>query len=121
MGHFAKVVNNKVVQVIAAESQEFVDSLPKLDELNKYPSKWIQTSYNTKGGVHLLGGTPLRKNFASVGAIYDEARDAFYRPQPYTSWILNEDTCQWEAPIAKPASGLWDWDEENQQWIEVTL
>ena len=121
MGHFAKIVNNKVVQVIAADTQEFVDSLPKTNELNMYPSKWIQTSYNTQGGVHLLGGTPLRKNFAWVGAEYDEVRDAFYKSQPYDSWTLNENTCYWEAPIARPEDGLWNWDEANQVWVEISL
>ena len=78
-----------------------------------------RTSYNTKGGVHQLGGTPFRKNYAGVGHIYDPVRDAFYTPQPYDSWTLNEDTCQWGAPVAYPSDGqLYQWDEETQNWIE---
>ena len=78
---------------------------------------WKQTSYNTIGGVHKLGGTPLRKNHAGIGHTYDEDRDAFIAPKPYPSWILNETTCQWEAPVIKPDDdNNYIWNEENQQW-----
>ena len=114
MGNFAKVDQGKVIQVIVAESDffnTFVDSSP---------GEWIQTSYNTRGGVHLNGGTPLRKNFAAVGMIYDGVKDAFYWPQPYSSWTLNEDTCQWEAPTPRPNNGkMYGWNESTTSWVEV--
>jgi len=115
MAHFAKVNNGIVVQVIVAEPeffQTFVDTSP---------GEWIQTSYNTKGGVHLLGGTPLRKNYAGIGFTYDKERDAFIPPKPFSSWILDEGTCLWNAPVALPNDGKqYQWDEQQQQWIEVT-
>jgi hypothetical protein len=115
MSHFAKVNNGTVVQVIVAEPEffnTFVDSSP---------GEWIQTSYNTYGGVHTLGGTPLRKNFASIGYIYDSQRDAFIPPKPFASWLLNEDTCLWSAPVAMPDDGKqYEWNEDTQAWVEVT-
>lgn len=93
MSHFAKVRDGVVVQVIVAEPeffQTFVDSSP---------GEWIQTSYNTRGGVHLNGGIPLRKNFAGVGYTYDRQRDAFIPPKPSASWVFNEETCLWEEPL----------------------
>ena len=90
MGSFAKVENGIVTNVIVAE-QDYIDTLEDKD-------LWIQTSYNTYGGVHLLGGTPLRKNYAGEGYSYDSERDAFIPPKPFASWILNEDTCLWESP-----------------------
>ena len=95
MAHFAKVLDGKVVQVIVAE-QEFIDTF-----VDETPGKWIQTSYNTRGGQHLLGGTPLRKNYAGIGFSYDKTRDAFIPPQVFPSWSLNETTCLWEAPLTK--------------------
>ena len=77
-----------------------------------------RTSYNTKGGVHTLGGTPFRKNYAGVGYIYDPVRDAFYSQQPYPSWILNEDTCYWAAPVAKPEGMEWYWKEDTTEWVD---
>lgn len=115
MGHFAKIENNIVVDVIVAE-QEVIDS-----GLFGDPSKWIQTSYNTFRGTH-PENRPLRKNYAGIGSVYDPIRDAFYRPQPFPSWTLNEDTCVWEAPISRPNDGKrYDWDEDNQTWIEFIL
>lgn len=111
MAHYAKVLNGLVEKVIVAE-EDFFDSF-----VDDSPGKWIQTSYNTYGGQHSLGGTPLRKNYAGVGFTYDENRDAFYAPQPYSSWILNESTCLWEAPVAMPNDGnLYEWNETDQQW-----
>jgi hypothetical protein len=114
MAHFAKVVDGKVSQVIVAEPeffQTFVDSSP---------GEWIQTSYNTRGGEHTLGGTPLRKNYAGIGFTYDRVRDAFIPPQPYASWVLNEDTCLWDAPVAYPDDGkVYSWDEATTNWVEV--
>jgi hypothetical protein len=115
MGHYAKVVDSKVTQVIVAEPDffaTFVDSSP---------GEWIQTSYNTSGGVHVLGGTPLRKNYAGIGHTYDRERDAFIPPQPYASWTLNEDTCLWESPIPYPNDNkAYEWNESTQEWVEIT-
>jgi hypothetical protein len=114
MSHFAKVVNNVVTQVIVAEPEffeTFVDSSP---------GEWIQTSYNTYGNQHVLGGTPLRKNYAGIGFTYDRTLDAFIPPKPFASWILNENTCLWEAPVAYPTDGKdYMWNEETINWEEV--
>jgi hypothetical protein len=83
MSHFAKIINGIVVKVIVSE-QDFINTLTGI---------WVQTSYNTLKGKHILGGIPLRKNYALIGSIYDEIRDAFYSPKQYPSWILNEETC----------------------------
>lgn len=115
MSHFAQIDdNNIVIQVIVAE-QDFIDTGIVGD-----PSRWIQTSYNTIGGVHLQGGTPLRKNYAGVGYSYDPVRDAFIPPKPeYQSWVLNEDTCQWEPPVPYPTDGkIYIWEEALQEWKE---
>jgi len=113
MAHFAKVVDGKVTQVIVAEPeffQTFVDSSP---------GEWIQTSYNTHGGQH-PEGRPLRKNYAGIGFTYDRIKDAFIPPQPFASWLLNEDTCLWEAPVAMPTDDKkYAWDEESVSWKEV--
>jgi len=107
MAHWAKIENSIVTNVIVAE-EDFIKHLE---------GKWIQTSYNTNLGIHSLGGTPLRKNYAGIGYIYDEVRDAFYLPQPHSSWILNEDTCVWEAPIPYPSDGnSYIWNEEILNW-----
>lgn len=114
MAHFAKVLNGKVVNVIVAEP-EFFDTF-----VDSTPGEWIQTSYNTAGGVHALGGTPLRKNYAGVGYIYDSGLDAFIPPKPFHSWLLDEQTCLWYAPTPKPEDGkLYAWDEENKVWVET--
>lgn len=111
MAHFAKILNDKVVQVIVAEP-EFFNTF-----IDITPGEWLQCSYNTVGGEHLLGGEPLRKNFPGVGYSYDKERDAFIPPQPYPSWSLNEDTCLWECPVEKPdTENFYDWNEENQTW-----
>jgi hypothetical protein len=115
MAHYAKVLSGIVTQVIVAEPEffeTFVDSSP---------GEWIQTSYNTFGGQHLLGGTPLRKNFASIGFMYDSVRDAFIAPKPYPSWNLNDETCLWEAPSSIPDDDkVYEWDEPTTSWVEVT-
>jgi len=120
MGHFAKVNNGVVEQVIVAEP-EFFDTF-----VDSSPGQWIQTSYNTRGGVHYGqdgqpdGGVALRKNYAGIGFSYDAQRDAFIPPKPYASWILNEDTCQWEAPAPYPNDGsFYTWNETNQTWDAV--
>jgi hypothetical protein len=100
-----------VEQVIVAEPeffQTFVDSSP---------GQWIQTSYNTHGGIHTLGGTPLRKNYAGIGFNYDSQRDAFIPPKPFASWLLNEETCLWAAPVPYPTDGgEYVWDENTTSW-----
>jgi hypothetical protein len=118
MGHYAKVQNGIVSQVIVAEA-EFFDTF-----VDSSPGQWIQTSYNTKGGVHYGqdgepdGGEPLRKNYAGIGYTYDAARDAFIPPQPFASWTLNETTCLWEAPVAYPDDGnMYIWDEDTTSWV----
>ena len=116
MSHFAKVTDGIVTQVIVAEPEffaTFVDSSP---------GEWIQTSYNTHGGVHATGGTPLRKNYAGIGYTYDRARDAFIPPQPFSSWLLNETTCLWNSPVAYPTDGKqYTWNESSQQWDEIVI
>lgn len=119
MSHFAKVTNGFVVEVIVAE-QDFINTLPN-------PESWVQTSYNTRGGVHYEPNSnipsqdqskALRKNYAGIGFVYDNNRDAFIPPQPYPSWVLNDDTCLWETPIPCPDDGkLYSWDEETLSWV----
>lgn len=117
MSHFAEVSNGVVIQVIVA-TQDFINSLP-----NAF--SWIQTSYNTKGGIHYGpdrnpdGGVALRGNYAGIGYIYDAKNDVFYQPQPYPSWTLNKDIWLWEAPIPSPTGALYRWDEPTKTWIEV--
>jgi len=114
MAHFAKVENGVVTQVIVIE-QDVLNSGNWGD-----PASWIQTSYNTHGGVHSQGGNPLRKNFAGIGHTYDAQRDAFIPQKPYASWVLNETTCLWDAPIAVPVvdGKRFTWDEPTISWIE---
>ena len=115
MAHFAKVNSGIVEQVIVAEP-EFFDTF-----VDSSPGQWLQTSYNTHGGVHTLGGTSLRKNYAGVGFTYDSTRDAFIPPKPYASWTVNEDTCLWDCPVAYPSDGKnYTWNEDTQKWNEVT-
>ena len=114
MSHFAKVTDGKVTQVIVAE-KEFFDTY-----VDSTPGEWIQTSYNTQGGVHKLGGTPLRGNYAGIGYTYDRTNDVFYAPKPYASWVLNNTTWTWEAPVAMPTDGKqYSWDEASVNWVEA--
>jgi len=126
MATFAKIgLNNKVIEVLSVHNNELKDSngveqenigIDFLTKLTGWPI-WKQTSYNTIGGVHKLGGTPLRKNFAGIGHTYDEGRDAFIPPKPFNSWVLNETTCVYNAPVAKPNDGNeYYWNETNQTW-----
>ena len=126
MASFAKIgLNNKVIEVLSVVNEVLHDSngieredigIDFLTKLTGYPL-WKQTSYNTHGGVHNNGGTPLRKNHASIGMTYDETRDAFIAPKTFNSWILNEDTCIWEAPIAMPQDdNIYIWNETNLTW-----
>jgi len=115
MSYFAKINDNNIVeQVIVAESAEWCEA--------NIGGTWLQTSYNTLGGVHNAGGTPLRKNYAGIGYTYDAGRDAFIPPNSYDSWILNEDTCLWEPPVPKPTDGkIYEWDEPTLSWVEIEL
>jgi hypothetical protein len=126
MASFAKIgLNNKVIEVQSVVNEVLHDSngveqeVNGIDFLTKLTgwSIWVQTSYNTIGGVHNNGGTPLRKNHAGIGFTYDEDRDAFIPPKPFNSWVLNEDTCLWEAPVTYPTDGQeYNWNETNQSW-----
>tara|TARA_E500000318_G_C3559006_1_gene212498 strand:- start:257 stop:640 length:384 start_codon:yes stop_codon:yes gene_type:complete len=121
MSHYAKIQNGVVIQVIVAEP-EFFNSF-----VDTSAGEWIQTSYNTRGGVHYQpnSNTPsedqsnaLRKNYAGIGYSYDAERDAFIPPKPYNSWVLNEESCLWEPPIPYPEnSHNYDWNEAEQQWV----
>ena len=119
MSHFAKVVDGKVINVIVAEI-EFFNTF-----VDTSPGEWVQTSYNTKGGVHFDGktgepdnGVPLRGNYAGIGYIYDAINDVFYSPQPYASWTLNKTTWLWEAPVPRPTDGnSYKWNEESKTWV----
>jgi len=131
MASFAKIgLNNKVIEVLSVVNEVLHDSngveqesigIDFLTKLTGYPV-WVKTSYNTKGGVHKLGGTPLRKNHAGIGYTYDETRDAFIPPKSYPSWILNEFTCLWEAPVAYPTDGeFYTWNESTLTWDIVEV
>tara|TARA_R100001224_G_scaffold113644_1_gene99862 strand:+ start:177 stop:554 length:378 start_codon:yes stop_codon:yes gene_type:complete len=121
MAHFAKIGTGSIVEKVevvhndvATTEQAGVDFL---NNLYGTDDTWIQTSYNTYAGEHKLGGTPFRKNYAMVGGRYDQTRDAFIPIQTFESWTLNEDTCQWDPPVAYPTDGqTYDWNETNQTW-----
>ena len=102
---------------------EEIDAIPKVEKDNTvywegYYGGCKRTSYNTKGGVHQLGGTPFRKNYAGVGYIYDPVRDAFYSEQPFASWTLDESTCYWQPPTPRPEKGQWYWKEDTTEWVD---
>lgn len=121
MAHFAKVQDGIVTQVIVAEP-EFFETF-----VDTSPGEWIQTSYNTRGGVHYQPDSnepsadqseALRKNYAGIGFTYDRTRDAFIPPKPFSSWVLDEDTCLWNAPVAYPTDGqAYQWDEDTTNWV----
>ena len=122
MSHYAKIINKEVTEVIVA-SEDYIKT--KVED----KGYWVQTSYNTKGGIHYdQSGNPsadqskaLRKNYAGIGYSYDKDRDAFIPPQPYPSWTLNETSCLWEAPVAMPTDGkMYNWDEDSGSWKEAT-
>jgi hypothetical protein len=118
MAHFAEIdSNNIVVRVIVCEDNEEGQKF-----LSSIGGRWIQTSYNTIGGSHVLGGIPLRKNYAGAGCLYDEQLDAFIPPSPFESWELDESTCLWKAPIDMPNDGNgYTWNEENLEWELVPV
>jgi len=121
MAHFAKLGPGDIVERVEVVSNDIATTeqagVDFLNNLYNTRDVWKQTSYNTKGGVHLNGGTPLRKNYAGIGYSYDQTRDAFIPPKPFQSWTLNETTCLWEAPISKPDDEQsYDWNETTQTW-----
>jgi len=139
MAHFAKLgINSKVigVEVVADADCKNADNIEDeqvgiqfLENIHGWPL-WKQTSYNTQANVHSLGGTPFRKNYAGIGHTYDEDRDAFIPPKPYASWVVNETTCIWEAPVAYPSVIEYgdpakkyeiSWDETNTRWVATDL
>jgi len=133
MASFSKLNSNNIVITVESvvnevlkdsngveQEQLGIDFLKTL--YNEPNAIWKQTSYNTNGNIHSLGGTPFRKNHAGIGYTYDEGRDAFIPPKPYNSWILNEQSCNWEAPISYPTDGQrYTWKEETQSWTLQTI
>jgi hypothetical protein len=131
MASFAKIgLNNKVIEVLSVVNEVLHDSngveqetigIDFLTKLTGYPV-WKQTSYNTHGGVHNNNGISLRKNYAGIGYTYDEDRDAFIPPKPYSSWILNENTCLWQAPVSMPQdNNRYSWNEQTLSWDLTTI
>lgn len=118
MAHFAQLENNVVTKVIVVSNQDILDEHGQESEQkgidfcsNLLGGTWKQTSYNAK----------IRKNYAGIGYTYDEGRDAFIPPKPFDSWLLDEDTCQWKAPVAMPTDGgRYTWNEETTSWDAVT-
>ena len=127
MAHFAEIDENNIVTrvLVVGDDQEHRGQEFLADDLG-LGGTWLKTSYNTQGGVHSLGGTPFRKNYAGIGYSYDSTRDAFIPPQPFPSWTLNEDTCNWVAPVEMPAIDpenpkFYTWNEELVNWEEVVF
>lgn len=128
MAHYALLdENNIVTQVIVGkeENEGGIDWEQRYHEITGQRCK--RTSYNTYGGVHILNGTPFRKNYAGIGYAYNDIRDAFVPPKPFPSWTLNEETCLWDPPVAKPEDSetgnprkRYSWDEITQTWVDVT-
>jgi hypothetical protein len=124
MSHFAEIDDNNIVTRVIVAEQDFIDTGAVGD-----PSKWIQTSYNTRGGVHYGqdgnpdGGEALRKNYAGIGYTYDAGRDAFIPPKPFDSWTLDEETCYWNPPTPMPndITKIWTWNETTQSWDGTDL
>lgn len=127
MAHFAKLDENNVVVWVVVGRDE--DDGKEIQLSDRTGSTYKQTSYNTHGGVHYTAdkqpsadqSKAFRKNFAGIGYTYDSVRDAFIPPKPYASWVLNESTCLWEAPVQEPNDGkYYDWDENSVSWVEIT-
>ena len=121
MAYFAKLGPGNIILTVEPVSNDIATTeqagIDFLNNLYNTRDVWKQTSYNTKGGVHLNGGTPLRKNYAGIGYSYDQTRDAFIPPKPYLSWTLNETTCLWDPPVVYPTDGKrYNWNEETKQW-----
>ena len=128
MAHFAKLGKGNIIERVEVVSNDIATTeqagIDFLQNLYKDRAIWKQTSFNTKGGAHKTGGTPFRKNYATIGGKYDQTRDAFIPPKPFESWILNETTCLWQAPIPEPEltqdqidnNNYYTWNETNQTW-----
>tara|TARA_R100000541_G_scaffold28871_1_gene38124 strand:+ start:550 stop:930 length:381 start_codon:yes stop_codon:yes gene_type:complete len=122
MAHFCKLGIGNIVEQVVVVSNDIATTeqagIDFLNDLYKTPYQiWKQTSYNTRGNVHALGGTPFRKNYGGLGYYYDQTRDAFMETKPLPSWVLNETTCRWEAPVAYPDDGNeHDWNEQTLSW-----
>ena len=123
MAHYAFLdTSNIVTEVIVGKNEGEENTDWEVHYGNFRGQTCKRTSYNTHGNVHSGGGTPYRKNYAGIGYTYDLGRDAFIPPQPYPSWLLDEDSCQWEAPVPMPSgNGLYRWDEAAGEWVEYTL
>ena len=118
MAHFAEINENNIVTrvLVVGDDQEHRGNEFLANDLG-IGGTWLKTSYNTQGGVHMLGGTPFRKNYAGIGYSYDAERDAFIPPKPFASWILNEETCTWQSPVEYPLDGeYYLWNEETLYW-----
>ncbi len=118
MAHYAFLDQNNIVTEVIVGKNENEEGINWEQHYGNFRGQVCKrTSYNTQGGVHLLGGTAFRKNYAGIGFQYDQTRDAFIAPKPFQSWVLNETTCQWEAPVARPQDGnIYIWNEEAQSW-----
>jgi hypothetical protein len=118
MAHYAFLDENNIVTEVIPGKNEGTEGIDWEQWYAQYRGQTCKrTSYNTLGNVHIAGGTPFRKNYAGIGFTYDAQRDAFIPPKPFTSWLLNEDTCLWQAPVAYPTDGkFYQWDEDNQSW-----
>ena len=117
MAHFAKLDKDNVVVLVTVGRDE--DNGKEAELTARTGDVYKQTSYNTRGGVHTLGGTPYRKNYAGIGYSYDSGRDAFIPPKPFASWVLNESTCLWDAPTPMPTDDKrYSWDEATTSWVE---
>ena len=123
MAHYAYIDGDSIVVTVTVGKDES-ELINGLDTETYYaqgtPYMVKRTSYNTSGGVHKLGGVPFRKNYAGLGFTFDAVRDAFIAPKPYASWVLDEATCRWSAPVPYPATGQWRWNEATLSWVEVT-
>jgi hypothetical protein len=122
MAHYAFLDSNNIVTEVIVGKNEGEGGIDWEQHYGEFRGQTCKrTSYNTYGGVHLNGGTPLRKNYAGIGYTYDATRDAFIAPKFYASWILNEETCNWEAPTPCPTDGKrYSWNEEQLAWVEIT-
>ena len=128
MASFAKINLFNIVETVESVNNELLKDSNGIEQenigvqflrtlYNEPNANWKQTSYNTSHGIHKLGEIPFRKNFAGIGYTYDENRNAFIPPKPFNSWVLNEDTCRWEAPVARPQdNNMYSWNEQNQTW-----
>jgi hypothetical protein len=118
MAHFAEIDENGIVlRVLVVDNAQESNGQDFLANTLGLGGTWVKTSYNTVGGVHNNGGTPLRKNYAGIGYTYDSDRDAFIPPKPFASWTLNEDSCLWDSPVAYPTDGArYTWNEETTSW-----